>query len=1222
MASDRSRISYDEAQKYRSVVIQQGRVLTDSDHNEAQEILAEETRREALDFVGPSGTPDNGYKISFPDGTAQSPNARSVVKTTPFDFNIGGGTMYVGGVRVSMSGPFTYGTQPEWIGPPAPLLSTFPADELVWLELVEHEVSALEDPALLEVALGGPDTAQRTRIVQRIHRSPTTGTSCADALTFQEFNEWITEGRIYDDATKRLLPRSMLKVGFSSAGPTASPCDPAASGGYSGAENQLIRVRIVSGTQVVWAYDNASSLYRVDHVDSSTPGVDQLVLTSMPVDVEHQPRPGQVVELLHPTVQLPNGGTVTEAFGPIAAISGAFDSGTSAIPIVPPAAGIPTLPLFVRIWEAPVTFTLGSPVDLPGTGLQVTIIVDAQKGARVSEGDFWTFAVRPGAPSAIYPQRYGSFQPPEGPRRWACSLGVIHWSSATQGAVVSDCREQFDNLVVLSSRKEPKSCCLTIDPSDLVDGSFQTILDANRNVGGIKFCLLPGIYNISQPIVLTPAQSGIEFEACRDGVTISGGNQPEFADGIVQIEGATGVTFRGIQFSVRVLPARGGVIPSAQPQTQPTNTTNTTLQQNANLAVARQGIQQGFIVSTAAGLGAALGIRAIDVRALTIEDCQFLFPDAADVAPLGLVGAIGAAVLLYGQTNELILRRNSFIGRTPSSSNAVRATIAGVAMIPAFFAPSTATGGPGTPIRFPPTNFDGTFFSNFSNAGFLPQAAITPTLADSAAPDAAANTQVAKTLAPTVPGAAVLPANTDPSMGVVLTPTPPLTLPVATAVEGTMLPAVLFAGDISNNHFTGCASAAFLCGDTGFIRIIGNDVTDASNGFQLIATRWVPEIAFLDATTVSLVFQGLSDNAGAVEGKGLWNAVQAVAEPVAAMMHPANVWMATALMSLSLPSTIAARPNLVVLNAPLTDHSAFLKHLVDQVQKFFGAVTSVLNPPSTVAQANLTKLVGDRIRALWGIDASPFPFLPNQVLSGIAFGALQERPSTLILALQCSENVVDVRTSGAISGTALLVLDSGLSPDGSAVVSANRFSNASLPLPTAAVALVSNCTMTGNLVQNEQPFQWQQPTRGADPLSEFWSLVLVPGPRPHDNIPVSTTATNLNLAVTPAPATALPLATNPTPTGPPAAAPAAGSSAAKTTVGTDQIGILPIENFPIISSPIVDQAWIPPLVAVTGNVFKGYAVLPPRFMPAATTTTAAGPGDPFNTWLFLNTVSW
>ncbi|HEX7677015.1 MAG TPA: DUF6519 domain-containing protein, partial [Thermoanaerobaculia bacterium] len=149
MASDRSRFSFDEAQRYRSVIVQQGRVLLDSDLNEAQDILAEETRVEALDFVGPSGTPDDGYKISIPSPTAN------------FDFGIGAGTMYVGGIRVSVPGdpaaktpPFSYSKQPEWLAP-TPAALTGAAKEYVWLELIEHEVSALEDRALLEPALGG-----------------------------------------------------------------------------------------------------------------------------------------------------------------------------------------------------------------------------------------------------------------------------------------------------------------------------------------------------------------------------------------------------------------------------------------------------------------------------------------------------------------------------------------------------------------------------------------------------------------------------------------------------------------------------------------------------------------------------------------------------------------------------------------------------------------------------------------------------------------------------------------------------------------------------------------------------------------------------------------------------------------------------------------------------------------------------------------------------------
>ena len=45
--------------------------------NEAQQILNEEMRKEALDFVGPTGTPDDGYKIGFPSA--------AVATAGPFD---------------------------------------------------------------------------------------------------------------------------------------------------------------------------------------------------------------------------------------------------------------------------------------------------------------------------------------------------------------------------------------------------------------------------------------------------------------------------------------------------------------------------------------------------------------------------------------------------------------------------------------------------------------------------------------------------------------------------------------------------------------------------------------------------------------------------------------------------------------------------------------------------------------------------------------------------------------------------------------------------------------------------------------------------------------------------------------------------------------------------------------------------------------------------------
>src|SRR5215471_16741555 len=98
MGSDRARITYDQSRQYRAVVMQQGRVTVEADWNEEEQIVNEEERKEALDFVGPNGTPDNGYRV-IETGKPPKP---------PFDFSVGKGTMYVGGMRAFSTDPIQY----------------------------------------------------------------------------------------------------------------------------------------------------------------------------------------------------------------------------------------------------------------------------------------------------------------------------------------------------------------------------------------------------------------------------------------------------------------------------------------------------------------------------------------------------------------------------------------------------------------------------------------------------------------------------------------------------------------------------------------------------------------------------------------------------------------------------------------------------------------------------------------------------------------------------------------------------------------------------------------------------------------------------------------------------------------------------------------------------------------------------------------------------------
>ena len=81
-------------------------------------------------------------------------------------------------------------------------------------------------------------------------------------------------------------------------------------GGYLGAENQMIRVMVTSidnktrEPTIVWGFDDASFLYRVQTATPNSGSTTLLTLASAPVDSYHYPAAGQAVELLRDAVRL------------------------------------------------------------------------------------------------------------------------------------------------------------------------------------------------------------------------------------------------------------------------------------------------------------------------------------------------------------------------------------------------------------------------------------------------------------------------------------------------------------------------------------------------------------------------------------------------------------------------------------------------------------------------------------------------------------------------------------------------------------------------------------------------------------------------------------------------------------------------------------------------------------------------------------------------------
>jgi Family of unknown function (DUF6519) len=676
VASDRARISFDPSRQWRGVIHQQGRVTIEADINEASAIDSAERRAELLDVVGPSGTPDDGYKV-LPGPTGSSVG----------DLSIQAGTMYVGGERVTLAAALDYAAQPDWVdsaGDPlwvAPAVPAGRSNEVVYLLLREQEVSAVEDPALIDIALGGPDTAARRRIVQRVVRAATTAADAAEALAALE-QGWAAQGLTFTPGTMRLGSQAMLQVSFQQEPGMASLCQPSGQGGYIGAENQLIRVQVASvdasgNPTLVWGYDNASFLYRI--AGPVTAGATTLTLASAPVDSYHQPAKGQAVEVLQAAVVLnpsdttdyiaATSGTMTTLTAPYQPGSGAGAGQVQlATGLTAQQAASPLL--FLRVWQGTIPYSPG-PLALGQTGLQVTL---TNSGSAWHVGDYWTFAVRPGTPttlSPVYPERLlASPQPPDGPSMWACQLGLVSWSGTTP--TVTDFRQQFSDLVTLT--EQAHGCCTVEVTPDAVDGgaTLQALIDSYANLGPTTICLQPGTYTLPAPLVVQAGATALTLEACMGGVVLeAGSDSAQFTLGLIVAESVlagSGATPGTTQTATPTTPPAATTTSGPPTVTQAEDAEPFTVRGivfsmppvsfpiSASAISSLPAQRQALLTTFGNGLQVSFGMSVLGCSNVTVDQCRFYFPDVG-----GSTNLFAAGIYATGTTAGVEMSDCSFI---------------------------------------------------------------------------------------------------------------------------------------------------------------------------------------------------------------------------------------------------------------------------------------------------------------------------------------------------------------------------------------------------------------------------------------------------------------------------------------------------------------------------------------------------------------------------------
>jgi len=422
MTGDFTRNTFDPANHYSRVLMQQGRAMLDADWNEQSSILLHYMRTVTADIFGPHAGPASnpGFEIigkSFPDldvkltqlvppDTKRWNTVRE--KISSGDALIGPGRYYVNGILVENHTPILYSEQPGYpfSGDPTPdQLKDGKRGVLVYLDVWERHISFEQDDRMREVALGGPDTCSRSQVVWQVRvllePPPPPG------VERPVFNCKAVD-KLPQSGTGRLRARARLDK------PPTELCSIPPESRYRGAENQLYRVEVhqggeatadQSGATFKWSRENGSVVFPILSLSGTTAKLGHLGR-----DRRSTLNPGDWVEFDDERISLGQGPRVLAQVDTVArdsmTVTLRFPDGVKSLPSYAEADIGAERPL-LRRWEHRGDLTaLGGAlriteysdtgqgwIDLED-GVQVWFAKDGQSKAQYQAGDYWLIPAR------------------------------------------------------------------------------------------------------------------------------------------------------------------------------------------------------------------------------------------------------------------------------------------------------------------------------------------------------------------------------------------------------------------------------------------------------------------------------------------------------------------------------------------------------------------------------------------------------------------------------------------------------------------------------------------------------------------------------------------------------------------------------------------------------------------------------------------------------------